>query len=144
MQIYTITCRCRNSGHPSTNALSRTQVGRDFLPRGSDIVTRRPLVLQLIKVPSSGAGSSAPVSSASSSAFPPSSPSAASNGAACSGVRPGGSSEWGEFLHMPGKVFTDFERIREEILAETERVVGGNKNVSDKPIRLKIFSPHVL
>lgn len=32
------------------------QVGRDFLPRGSDIVTRRPLVLQLVKrdVPASG------------------------------------------------------------------------------------------
>merc|ERR1712159_845184 len=26
-------------------------VGRDFLPRGSDIVTRRPLVLQLINCP---------------------------------------------------------------------------------------------
>lgn len=26
-------------------------VGRDFLPRGSGIVTRRPLVLQLINVP---------------------------------------------------------------------------------------------
>uniref|UniRef100_A0A674IYG1 Dynamin-type G domain-containing protein n=1 Tax=Terrapene triunguis TaxID=2587831 RepID=A0A674IYG1_9SAUR len=27
-------------------------VGRDFLPRGSGIVTRRPLVLQLVNVPS--------------------------------------------------------------------------------------------
>src|SRR6201996_9790701 len=27
-------------------------VGRDFLPRGSGIVTRRPLILQLINVPS--------------------------------------------------------------------------------------------
>ncbi len=26
-------------------------VGRDFLPRGSGIVTRRPLVIQLIQVP---------------------------------------------------------------------------------------------
>src|SRR5512140_2573689 len=26
-------------------------VGRDFLPRGSGIVTRRPLILQLINVP---------------------------------------------------------------------------------------------
>ena len=26
-------------------------VGRDFLPRGAGIVTRRPLVLQLINVP---------------------------------------------------------------------------------------------
>lgn len=29
-------------------------VGRDFLPRGSGIVTRRPLVLQLINIPWDG------------------------------------------------------------------------------------------
>lgn len=29
-------------------------VGRDFLPRGTGIVTRRPLVLQLINTPASG------------------------------------------------------------------------------------------
>ena len=28
-------------------------VGRDFLPRGTGIVTRRPLVLQLINIPAS-------------------------------------------------------------------------------------------
>lgn len=42
------------------------------------------------------------------------------------------------------QVFYDFDRIRAEIQSETERVSGGNKNISDKPIRLKIFSPHVL
>jgi len=31
-------------------------VGRDFLPRGSGIVTRRPLVLQLIQIPKAGLG----------------------------------------------------------------------------------------
>ena len=56
----------------------------------------------------------------------------------------GSPQEWGEFLHAPGKLFYDFERIRAEVQQETERVVGSNKNVSDKPIRLKIFSPHVL
>ncbi|MEW5310694.1 MAG: hypothetical protein WDW38_002465 [Sanguina aurantia] len=50
----------------------------------------------------------------------------------------------GEFLHAPGKVFTDFGQIRQEIALETERLVGSNKNVSEKPIRLKIFSPRVL
>jgi dynamin 1-like protein len=34
--------------------------------------------------------------------------------------------------------------LRQEIQAETDRVVGHNKNVSEKPIRLKIFSPNVL
>ncbi|KAG2490563.1 hypothetical protein HYH03_010957 [Edaphochlamys debaryana] len=86
-------------------------VGRDFLPRGNEIVTRRPLLLQLVKTPPSPSG------------------------------RP---SEWGEFLHAPGKMFYDFDRIRQEIHQETDRLVGANKNVSDKPIRLKIFSPRVL
>ena len=32
----------------------------------------------------------------------------------------------------------------QEILTETERVVGSNKGISEKPIRLKIYSPNVL
>lgn len=43
-----------------------------------------------------------------------------------------------------GKRFTDFELMRQEIQNETDRVTGVNKGVSDKPIRLKIFSPNVL
>ncbi|KAK9033826.1 hypothetical protein V6N11_050010 [Hibiscus sabdariffa] len=86
-------------------------VGRDFLPRGSDICTRRPLVLQLLQTKR----------------------------------KPGGSEEeYGEFLHLPGKRFYDFSEIRREIQAETDREAGGNKGVSDKQIRLKIFSPNVL
>lgn len=86
-------------------------VGRDFLPRGSDICTRRPLVLQLLQTKR----------------------------------RPDGSEEeYGEFLHLPGKKFFDFSEIRREIQAETDREAGENKGVSDKQIRLKIFSPNVL
>ncbi|KAK6805510.1 hypothetical protein RDI58_003295 [Solanum bulbocastanum] len=86
-------------------------VGRDFLPRGSDICTRRPLVLQLLQTKRNPDGTD---------------------------------EEWGEFLHLPGKRFFDFNEIRWEIQAETEREAGGNKGVSDKQIRLKIFSPNVL
>ena len=64
--------------------------------------------------------------------------------AAGAGGGTGSAPEWGEFLHCPGKRFYDFDRIRGEILAETERLAGTNKGVSDKPIRLKICSPHVL
>ncbi|KAI3712335.1 hypothetical protein L1987_70887 [Smallanthus sonchifolius] len=86
-------------------------VGRDFLPRGSDICTRRPLVLQLLQTKR----------------------------------KPGGTDEeYGEFLHVPGKRFYNFNDIRKEIQAETDREAGGNKGVSDKQIRLKIFSPNVL
>ncbi|KAL6560740.1 Dynamin-related protein 3A [Orobanche gracilis] len=86
-------------------------VGRDFLPRGSDICTRRPLVLQLVQKKRKGDGTD---------------------------------EEWGEFLHLPGSKLFDFNVIRKEIQAETEREAGGNKGVSDKQIRLKIFSPNVL
>ncbi|KAG0554580.1 hypothetical protein KC19_12G102200 [Ceratodon purpureus] len=88
-------------------------VGRDFLPRGSDICTRRPLVLQLVQTLRRPDEKSEPV-------------------------------EWGEFLHIPGRRFTDFSAIRKEIQLETERELGTNKGISEKQIRLKIFSPNVL
>ncbi|CAI0557251.1 unnamed protein product [Linum tenue] len=86
-------------------------VGRDFLPRGNEICTRRPLVLQLVQTKKKGDGSE---------------------------------EEWGEFLHRPDKRFYDFSEIRSEIEAVTAREAGENKGVSDKQIRLKIFSPNVL
>ncbi len=53
-------------------------------------------------------------------------------------------SQYAEFLHCPNKRFFDDERIREEIQSETDRLTGTNKGISDRPIRLKITSPHVL
>ncbi|KAL8434154.1 hypothetical protein ACSSS7_003336 [Eimeria intestinalis] len=97
-------------------------IGKDFLPRGTGIVTRRPLILQercfsarllrllLVQLQHT----------------------------------PGTSEEWGEFSHSPGHRFTDFSQIRREIERETERVIGRSKNVSPIPICLKISSPHVI
>ncbi|KAM9734660.1 dynamin-1a isoform 13-T13 [Menidia menidia] len=79
-------------------------VGKDFLPRGSGIVTRRPLVLQLMNSPT----------------------------------------EHAEFLHCKGKKFTDFDEVRQEIEAETDRITGANKGISSVPINLRVYSPHVL
>ncbi|XP_070175963.1 dynamin-1-like isoform X8 [Littorina saxatilis] len=79
-------------------------VGRDFLPRGSGIVTRRPLVLQLTN----------------------------------------SRSEYAEFVHTKGKKFTDFNMVRKEIEDETDRATGGNKGISNIPINLRVYSPHVL
>jgi hypothetical protein len=105
-------------------------MGRDFLPRGSGVVTRRPLVLQLycIKNDENFEGQN--------------------------------EAEWGEFLHLPGKKFFDFQEIREEIQKETERTTGcallfilscphrvsvrRNKGISKQTINLKIYSPSVL
>jgi len=79
-------------------------VGKDFLPRGSGIVTRRPLILQLINGPT----------------------------------------EYGEFLHCKGKKFMDFLSIMKEIEDETDRVTGTAKGISNLPINLRVYSPHVL
>ncbi|XP_064077073.1 dynamin isoform X11 [Vanessa tameamea] len=79
-------------------------VGRDFLPRGSGIVTRRPLILQLIH----------------------------------------SNTEYAEFLHCKGKKFVDFNEVRGEIEAETDRITGSNKGISPVPINLRVYSPNVL
>ncbi|KAG8757997.1 vacuolar protein sorting-associated protein 1 [Serendipita sp. 396] len=98
-------------------------VGRDFLPRGSGIVTRRPLVLQLINRPAT-----APTT----------------NGATKSGENSTNENEWGEFLHLPGEKFYDFTKIRAEIVRDTEAKTGKNAGISPVPINLRIFSPNVL
>lgn len=50
--------------------------------------------------------------------------------------------EYAEFLHNKNKKYTDFEEVRKEIEAETERVTGKTKNVSPIPINLRVYSPH--
>lgn len=52
--------------------------------------------------------------------------------------------EWGTFLHTKGKIFTDFNEIRNEIEQETNRKAGHNKGVCSEPIVLKIYSTSVL
>lgn len=52
--------------------------------------------------------------------------------------------EYGEFLHIPGQKFYDFNKIREEIVRETESKVGKNAGISPIPINLRIYSPNVL
>ncbi|XP_053277632.1 dynamin-1-like protein isoform X1 [Pleuronectes platessa] len=106
-------------------------VGRDFLPRGSGIVTRRPLVLQLVNI--------APLQERQKTENGNGINQNASN--SYSGVK---AEEWGTFLHCKNQIFTDFQQIRQEIETETERTSGENKGISPEPIYLKIFSPKVL
>lgn len=84
-------------------------VGRAFLPTGSGVVTRRPLLLRLRNTSLSGSAR-----------------------------------EIGEFQHMPGVQFEDFGAIRDEIVADTERVCGKENVISAQPIVLTISSPKVL
>lgn len=55
---------------------------------------------------------------------------------------PHSGAEYAEFLHCKGKKFTDFEEVRLEIEAETDRVTGTNKGISPVPINLRVYSPH--
>ncbi|KIY64747.1 hypothetical protein CYLTODRAFT_492856 [Cylindrobasidium torrendii FP15055 ss-10] len=95
-------------------------VGRDFLPRGTGIVTRRPLVLQLINRTATGGKE---VTTSDKNSNP---------------------DEWGEFLHLPGEKFFDFNKIRDEIVRDTEAKTGRNAGISPLPINLRIYSPNVL
>lgn len=52
--------------------------------------------------------------------------------------------EWAEFLHIPGQKFFDFNKVREEIVRETEAKTGKNVGISPLPIGLRIYSPNVL
>ena len=55
-----------------------------------------------------------------------------------------GQDEWGEFNHIPGRKFYDFQEVKREIESETTRIAGSNKGINRQPINLKIYSPHVL
>ncbi|TNN73808.1 Dynamin-1 [Liparis tanakae] len=52
--------------------------------------------------------------------------------------------EYAEFLHCKGKKFVDFDEVRQEIEAETDRVTGANRGISSVPINLRVYSPNVL
>eukprot|EP00730_Choanoeca_flexa_P007291 TRINITY_DN12308_c2_g5_i11.p1 TRINITY_DN12308_c2_g5~~TRINITY_DN12308_c2_g5_i11.p1 ORF type:complete len:683 (+),score=194.46 TRINITY_DN12308_c2_g5_i11:19-2067(+) len=80
-------------------------VGKDFLPRGTGIVTRVPLVLQLVQTTEG---------------------------------------EWATFQHADGKVFKDFDQVREEIEAQTSRITGPGKAISKEAIHLRVHSPKVV
>ncbi|TIB61684.1 hypothetical protein E3P78_02629 [Wallemia ichthyophaga] len=81
-------------------------VGHEFLPKGNNMVTRRPIELTLVHTPHS-------------------------------------SEEYGEFPSLPsfGKV-QDFAAIQ-KILTDQNLSVPASQCVSDKPIDLRIYSPHV-
>ncbi|XP_033078351.1 dynamin-1-like protein isoform X6 [Trachypithecus francoisi] len=108
-------------------------VGRDLLPRGTGIVTRRPLILQLVHVSQEDKRKTTGEEN---------DPATWKNSRHLSkGVE---AEEWGKFLHTKNKLYTDFDEIRQEIENETERISGNNKGVSPEPIHLKIFSPNVV
>lgn len=106
-------------------------VGREFLPRGTGIVTRRPLILQLFNRRSSKKAGNADLLDLQTHDE--------------NGVKTeNNADEWGEFLHLPGKKFYNFDDIRKEIIKATDTTAGKNSGISPVPINLRIYSPHVL
>ncbi|XP_059469739.1 dynamin-1-like protein [Neocloeon triangulifer] len=95
-------------------------VGRSFLPRGTGIVTRRPLILQLVYAPKDDQ----------------------QHRSAEEGTLD--LEAWGKFLHTKNKIYSDFDEIRTEIENETDRMAGKNKSICPDPINLKIFSSKVV
>lgn len=80
-------------------------VGHEFLPKGSNMVTRRPIELTLVNTPESKA-------------------------------------EYGEFPDLGLKNITDFSSIQ-RTLTDLNLAVPDSECVSDDPIHLTIYSPHV-
>ncbi|KAI5641155.1 dynamin central region domain-containing protein [Phthorimaea operculella] len=95
-------------------------VGRSFLPRGPGIVTRRPLILQLVYAPKDSK----------------------EHRSAEEGTI--NLEEWGKFLHTKDQIYKDFDEIRKEIELETDRKAGSNKGICPEPINLKIYSTKVV
>ncbi|KAK6146723.1 hypothetical protein DH2020_020592 [Rehmannia glutinosa] len=93
-------------------------VGRDFLPRGSGIVTRRPLVLQLHKT--EGQTEYAEFLHAPKKKF----------------------TDFGMFKSRIRAFLDSAAAVRQEIADETDRITGKSKQISNIPIHLSIYSPN--
>ncbi|KAI1289328.1 Dynamin-1 [Halotydeus destructor] len=94
-------------------------VGEDFLPRGSGIVTRCPLVLQMKNRDCQGNQLVHYAYSRSDDLL----------------------SEYWQFDHLDDKIFTTAESVRDEIAKRTDEIAGSDKRVTNIAITLKFFSP---
>ncbi|XP_063690550.1 uncharacterized protein LOC134823134 [Bolinopsis microptera] len=86
---------------------------QNFLPRGMGIVTRRPLVLQMIQ---------------------------AASKKVISGKT---HDTWAQFLHQGDKFYTNMDSIQKEIIDDTNKKCGSNKGISNDPIHLKLYSTRI-
>lgn len=124
-------------------------VGRTFLPRGTGIVTRRPLILQLYNTntqddPSVQSHDMNDLELGESIDQQLSYDVDRTQTASTDDNANNSLEEWGEFLHLSNQKFYDFTEIQQEIIRDTNRITGHNKGINSTPIHLKIYSPHVL
>ena len=95
-------------------------VGKSILPRGTGIVTRRPLIMQLVYCPKDDRVHRSSEEGTLNLDW------------------------WCQFLHTKSKLFTDVDEIRSEIEHETDKMAGDNKGICPEPISLKYYSTKVL
>lgn len=88
-------------------------VGKSFLPRGTGIVTRAPLVLHVI------------------------------NRSEYEEINSGTKDDYAIFLHKPKEMFFDFDKVRKEIERRTHELAGEKKNITDQQIVLNIYTKHM-
>ncbi|XP_050063434.1 dynamin-1-like protein [Aphis gossypii] len=91
-------------------------VGRSFLPRGTGIVTRAPLILQMIRYSKHDKENMIK--------------STKNKNIQC----------WATFLHKPGTIYDNFDEVRHEIEKQTDVLAGSNKGITHEPIVLKVFT----
>ena len=101
---------CQSAGKSS---VLESIAKHDLLPRGTGIVTRRPLVLQMISEPEPLHRNDTDFDS------------------------------WAYFLHLKDRPFLNMKDVQDEIINNTNLVCGTNKGISDKPIHLKLHSTKV-
>jgi len=91
-------------------------VGKSFLPRGTGIVTRAPLILQMIKYTNEDMESMLNITNNKNI------------------------TEWACFSHIENTVFHDFDEVMKEIEKRTDILAGENKGITDKQIVLKVYT----
>jgi len=91
-------------------------VGTSFLPRGTGIVTRAPLVLQMIKYSKDDREKMLKI------------------------TKNDKIKEWACFLHKPDTIFDKFDEVRQEIERQTDSLAGENKGITHEQIVLKVYT----
>lgn len=91
-------------------------VGRSFLPRGTGIVTRAPLILQMVRY------------------------NREEREQMLEATKNDKIKEWARFLHNPERVFHNFDEVRNEIKSRTDFLAGSNRGITNEPIVLKVYT----
>jgi len=91
-------------------------IGKSFLPQGTGIVTRAPLILQMIRYSKVDLENMIKL------------------------TNNHNIEHWASFLHKPSTIYDNFNEVRFEIENRTNVLAGANKAITHEPIVLKVFT----